>query len=392
MKLKLTIIAMIFIICSSASAQVYSTKYKATTIMQQEQFYLNGGSRIGGKPRTTIKIDLPENTVKWYYSFHSIANDEKLKMENQGLVTQLTKIAANPKFEISKVIIGSILTPTGSGVIDIYLSNYEGSQNFMKKSFGSYDYKDIGNYAEGSRQNIKQGVIDIDDIKTGSVYLCFRNPSGSQGVNVSLEVVAIVEEKTLDNNTWSQERQLAFYNAFFQNLKSSGMSESISKEVSGCLVEKLINAKTPQEWDNMNEGLRTTMGNELVQSCLEKYQPKKTGEEQKGTTFGNLGWKMYENGNIDKAIEHSKKALTFDKTLGYVKGNLGLFYLIKGDEATATDYYVDAISDFNRDKISAKQSLESAIKDIIIASKKYPEIKDYQSFKELLELELQKYK
>ena len=31
-------------------------------------------------------------------------------------------------------------------------------------------------------------------------------------------------------------------------------------------------------------------------------------------TFGNLGWKSYENGDLDKAIEYREKALTFYNT------------------------------------------------------------------------------
>ena len=43
--------------------------------------------------------------------------------------------------------------------------------------------------------------------------------------------------------------------------------------------------------------------------------------------YGNLGWKAFENGDISKCIEYSKKALALDNNLGYVKANLGLCFL-----------------------------------------------------------------
>ena len=64
-----TIVLTIILLCSelSVGAQVL----KDTIIVQQRSYYLNGGARaaFGGKSRATLKIDLPQNTKRWYYSF-----------------------------------------------------------------------------------------------------------------------------------------------------------------------------------------------------------------------------------------------------------------------------------------------------------------------------------
>ena len=128
------------------------------------------------------------------------------------------------------------------------------------------------------------------------------------------------------------------------------------------------------------------------QCVLRQAAAPKTAEEEKGATFGSLGWKAYENGDVEKAIEYSKKALSYDTKLGWVKTNLGLFSLIKNDEMTATDYYVDAISDIKSNRLTAKRHFEAAIDDINQAIKKYPEFKGYENILDLLKEELKNYK
>ena len=108
-------------------------------------------------------------------------------------------------------------------------------------------------------------------------------------------------------------------------------------------------------------------------------------------TFGNLGWKSYENGDLEKAIEYSKKALTFDNSLGFVKANLGLFSLIKGEESSAMDFYVDAITDINKNKLTAKKYLLAVLDDINQASKKYSNFRGYQAISDLINDELKRY-
>lgn len=106
----------------------------------------------------------------------------------------------------------------------------------------------------------------------------------------------------------------------------------------------------------------------------------------KAILYGNMGWKAFEEGEIDKCIELSKKALALYKALGYVKGNLGLCYLIKNDEATATDYYVDALSDFKKmkEKVYARDQIKAMLDDITNATIKYSQLKQSQFIKELL--------
>src|SRR5438874_2361592 len=66
---------------------------KAVQVMPQQTFYLNGGLRasFGGKSRTYYQIDLPNNTVEWYYMF-STASAENKDAGSVNLVPQLSRI------------------------------------------------------------------------------------------------------------------------------------------------------------------------------------------------------------------------------------------------------------------------------------------------------------
>ena len=115
---------------------------------------------------------------------------------------------------------------------------------------------------------------------------------------------------------------------------------------------------------------------------------EKTEEEQKGSTVGSMAWSAYENGDIEKAITYSKKALEYDNTLGWVHGNLGLFYLIKNDELTALDYYLDAITQLKKDRLNGKATLQELINDINNAKEKNPNLSGYQEIITQLQSEI----
>lgn len=70
-----------FFLLVNCFAQTYSTKYTAVKLQETQDFYLNSGGRLGGKQRTTFKIDLPQNTVIWYYPFQLRLMKIKFKIQ-----------------------------------------------------------------------------------------------------------------------------------------------------------------------------------------------------------------------------------------------------------------------------------------------------------------------
>jgi tetratricopeptide (TPR) repeat protein len=355
-------------------------------ILASQDFYLNGATRgaIGGKSRTFFEIKLPVNTVEWYYSFSTTPNVGQ--KQNTELFSQLTGLLS--KSNVYTFAATAIFSPTGNGgACDIYLLDRANLDKFYNKEDllgNNFTY-----FIQGSRENYKNGVVQIKDITKGTYYLGFRNSSLSTGTNINVEVVAIVEEIVIDDS-WAEADKNQYENHFFNILKKD-FDEGVARNVSSCMMDKILKDYSPSRLNGMQSTEKEALFLEVYKLCVSSYQEAKTPTQEKGMTFGNLGWKSYENGDLDKAIEYSEKALTFDNTLGFVKANLGLFYMIKGNESKAIDFYVDAISDIKKDKLTAKRSFIAAIDDVDKALLKNPNLNGFKLVKDMLNDELKNY-
>jgi tetratricopeptide (TPR) repeat protein len=388
MKQILTILFLALLTVSTNGQTVQKVR-KVVQVMTPQTFYLNGGARasMGGKSRTWFNISLPQNTVEWYYSFSTTKGESSTA--TIGLLSQLTKLY-DPT-GMTAIATNAIFTPTGAGVCDIYLMNRKNADAFLEKVDnwgGSFSYQ-----VSGSRQNYKNGTVQVRDITSGNWCLGFKNPSSTEGLSITFEVVAIVEETETNLSEWSTETKTKLFDNYKKNLIANKVDEKVAIEIANCVVNKMTTEYKPSDFSNKSESQINEIEKQLAESCVQTLQGgEKTEEQKKGVTFGNLGWKAYENGDIDKAIEYSKKALEKDNSLGFVQGNLGLFYLIKNDELTAMDYYIDAISNIKKDRLNAKNTFKALIDDINEALKKYPDLKGYKEILSLLQQEYNGYK
>jgi len=202
------ILAILFLafLTVTTNGQTVQKERKAVQVMTPQTFYLNGGTKatFGGKSRTWFNISLPANTVEWYYSFTTTKNENS--SSTIGLLSQLTRLY-DPT-GMTAIATNAILTPSGAGVCDIYLMDRANSDKFMEKVDnwgGSYSYK-----VNGSRENYKNGTVQIKDILSGNWCLGFKNPSASEGISITFEVVAIVEETKIIEKTESETKAEMF--------------------------------------------------------------------------------------------------------------------------------------------------------------------------------------
>ena len=162
-----------------------------TQVISNREIYLNSGlsSQVEGASRTFIQIDLPPNTVKWYYSFTTSVYDTAA--DNVNLMAQLTSIYLDPNGKANDVL-AELKVPTGLYGIDVYLFDYEDAEPFVNKEDlvidNAYSY-----YIEGTVTNTKQAIVEVDDVITDGLYLGIKNPDALIGVSISIEVVAIIK-------------------------------------------------------------------------------------------------------------------------------------------------------------------------------------------------------
>jgi hypothetical protein len=159
-------------LCIHVAAQS-SQSIRKVVRLDTESVSLNGGIRsdFGGKSRVLIPIDLPPNTVEWYYTFSTTPiNSPALAL---SLVSQLTKLL-DPTGELS-IVLSAIFTPTGTHVCDIYLMNEPNANAFLAKM--DQKGRPVTCIESAKRENIRNGVVQIKDTKTGRWFLGFATPA-----------------------------------------------------------------------------------------------------------------------------------------------------------------------------------------------------------------------
>lgn len=166
-----------------------TAKCEAVSITQEQTFVLNSGSRamMGGKSRTAIQINIPDNTIEWYYAI-VCKRDKSAEVEKIDLFVQIARLLGTPAAMM--VLSTKLLIPDGNSKADVYLTDELNKDLFMSKKDGD---KFMG-YRSYFRENYLKGVVKVDDITSGTCYLVIKNPSATASVNVTVEVVAIVSQ------------------------------------------------------------------------------------------------------------------------------------------------------------------------------------------------------
>jgi hypothetical protein len=189
---------LVLVICTTyqSFAQTAKRDYMVVPVISQQSIYLKGGPRGMGRrsSRQFLPINLPANTVAWYYTITT--RPRKGKFPNSDLTGQLVKLV-DPVHGITAK--ATVTVPNGTGVCDVYLMTdpHEVNRYVNKLPAVSFLMND-------SRENYVSGAVQVRDFVDGSCYLVIRNPSSSRGLNVNIEVTAIVLSSTVGGSTAMQ--------------------------------------------------------------------------------------------------------------------------------------------------------------------------------------------
>jgi tetratricopeptide (TPR) repeat protein len=385
MKKFFTLLIFTSILFLSTFAQVSKIVNRVVPLISEQEFYLNSATRIAGKTRTYLKVELPENTISWYYVIST-----ELNQGNQNsleLVSKLTNII--DKTGISETLIQNMFSSTGSSVIDVYLLDNTNIIPFIDKddNWGSnFSYK-----LNGTRENFGGGLVSIKASTQKDFYLGFRNTSSMDGKYVRIEAAAIVQEQIIDNTKWTNETKDVVHTLIDESLKEDSLATDVSKSMASCMTDYICMHYTPEYVAELSDYQTDDLVEKVFDNCAEKIGGV---HSDKAITYGNLGWQAYENGEVDKCIEYSKKALQLDNSLATFKYNLGLCYLVKENESIAIDYYIEAISMSGKNKLKSLsvEELQGAITDLDNLIKAKKQVDKAKKIKNLLLLELENYK
>jgi len=184
----------LLLICAyfQSNAQESGQDYMVIPIVSQQSFYLKSGNANTG--RELLQINLPANTVEWYYTVTTKTG--RGQFSNSDLTGQLVKLV-DPNHGIKSG--SSVHVPGGTGVCDVYLMTnpHEAKKYVNRRPAASFLMND-------SREHYVSGTVMVKDFLDGSCFLVFRNPCSSRGVHVYIEVTAIVLSSTVGRSTAMQ--------------------------------------------------------------------------------------------------------------------------------------------------------------------------------------------
>ncbi len=165
-----------------------------TQTVQNDKFYLNSKSNAyikGGKNRVLLPINLPENTVEWYYAFSASRNENEIQntLNTFNLAGELTGFIKE-KTSLQQSV-STMNAPPGANICDIYVMNEENALLFKDKEDFTYS---LG----GSRENYKSGVVIVKDTVKDEVFLGLNNPDNLYGIHLAIEVIAVVKSEGLE--------------------------------------------------------------------------------------------------------------------------------------------------------------------------------------------------
>lgn len=259
--MKYFILLVTFLLCSSAKAQ----NYKAVRVLGPEKFYLNSYMNMTSmKTRNVKSFILPPNTVKWYYTF-SASREQKDIERVQESFSLLSKVSyAFDQSGSSAATLSLIGQPPGSNYCDVYLiSNYNNVSPFERKERFYFN-------RAGSRENFMSGTVEVTEQTSGRQYLGFRNNSSTWGINITVEVVAIVKEE-ITTNGWTKEQKDALYNGFKKEFKKNGASKYLSDSEESsliiCMLKKFLASHSPEQVQSYAEYEAKEIFMQLAKDC-----------------------------------------------------------------------------------------------------------------------------
>ena len=171
-----------------AKYMVDTTFYVPKTIHQSQHFFLNSITNVMGRTRVTLPVELPKNTVRWFYTYTCFRDAEQAQKISKSfdLAGQLAGWLIGTGGKIIGLTASALTAPPGGDQCDVYLLDDKQMRAFRDKD--NFTYK-----ASGTRENYASGVVEIVD-EMGDLHLGFRNNSVLHGIHIAVEVVAIVEE------------------------------------------------------------------------------------------------------------------------------------------------------------------------------------------------------
>jgi hypothetical protein len=366
-------------IAFSQQNRQFDTAFSIVTLSPPQSFYLDSRiiSQISGRSRLTMPVQLPQGTVRWYYSFAAMESKNE-PMDWVSLAAQLTKLV--DETGISGAVISRVVKPTGTASCDIYVLDTEGGAPFDAKTDDKWQYD-----KNTSRQNMTGGIVEAY-ISKPNFTIGLSNPSLKSGINVRIEISAVVAHLTPIYNANRQKKDASSESAWtgsqrehlFQQFQSSfegKLTPSVS-EVSMCMLAKVMKNFTPQEFETKAKGEQDVLFSWMKSDC---YKDTKNEDlEKRMAELGTMQLKineLEESGDFKGMASLAERvALEFPSHSMQIKH---LRSLLLSNQLSKAQILGESLAKKNKDDLTIQANLAH----ILLLSNQYKEAeKQYLKF------------
>lgn len=288
---------------------IQDSAFTVVTIAPAQSFYLDSRlmSNLNGRSRLTIPVNLPEGTVRWYYSF-AASESKNEPLEWVGLAGQLTKLY--DKTGIASEVINRLVKPAGTTVCDIFVLNTEGSLFFENKEDDKIIFdKDF------SRQNMTGGIVEVW-VKNKRPVLGLSNPSIKTGINVKIEISAVVSKSKPSNliflkeTTWNKAQKEELWSKM--SYAFDGKKNSQTDAVTLCAIDSFAHHYTFQEYELMTESEKNYKLMSKIETCF-----KASGNQNLGIEMGEVAVLKMQRDTLEQAGNFTEMLLVSKKIMDF---------------------------------------------------------------------------
>jgi hypothetical protein len=168
--------------------------FTTVPLHEPQNFFVNSGGNatwFGGNSRVSIDVKLPLNTFEWFYRYSAYRDPAQVAYVKESFklfaeLTTLTFDLSGTSAGVASIAADKLSDPPGSDYCEIFLLSPNHLQAFLNKTDDQWTY-----ITTGSRLNFKSGNVRVDGNGGSEFCLGIRNPAPTQGINVTVEVVAV---------------------------------------------------------------------------------------------------------------------------------------------------------------------------------------------------------
>lgn len=166
---------------------VWKKIYSTVQVCEKQTYFVNSATKLAGNTRITLPVNLPPNTVEWYYQYTASRDREHIAhiSGNASLLTELSAALFTGGASVLITGLGNMLSqPPGADYCDIHLLD--------EANYAPYIAQDhFVHVPDGTRLNFKSGNVRVTCCPSGRYFLGVRNNDTMHGIHVLLDVVAI---------------------------------------------------------------------------------------------------------------------------------------------------------------------------------------------------------